>query len=156
VHIPLLIKQPHQRKGLVDDEPVSLVDLFPTILGAAGVAIPPSDGVRIQEKRSAPILMEEHAQKEIHPLVSPVMKIADHVYGTAGQGELGEVWDGGSLCFRGSGGHWEQASCPGDWKTELDSLRALLDNSTGEDTSPERKTLSEQEKEQLRSLGYLK
>jgi arylsulfatase A-like enzyme len=45
LHVPLLVKLPRQRNARVVEEWVSLVDLFPTVLEAAGVPAPgPGDG----------------------------------------------------------------------------------------------------------------
>lgn len=41
IHVPLLIKYPHSTTGAVIAEPVSLVDIMPTILDAQGYEIPP-------------------------------------------------------------------------------------------------------------------
>jgi arylsulfatase A-like enzyme len=37
VHVPLILKYPGGSRGATDERPVSLIDLFPTILGLAGV-----------------------------------------------------------------------------------------------------------------------
>jgi arylsulfatase A-like enzyme len=155
-HIPLLIKRPRQKARAVEDTPVTLVDLFPIILTTAGVAVPPCDGVLRREKEALPVLMEEHTQKDIHSLVSLPMKIADDVYGAADSDALSEVWDRGIGCFRRSGEQWDPASCEDDWKTKLDSLRASLENPSPGRSNTDGGTLSEEEKDQLRSLGYVK
>ena len=36
-HVPLIIRGPDVRQGAVVDEPVSLVDLYPTLMDMAGV-----------------------------------------------------------------------------------------------------------------------
>ncbi|MCM8812466.1 MAG: sulfatase-like hydrolase/transferase [Candidatus Omnitrophica bacterium] len=46
VRVPLIIKYPGQRTGALVVENVSLVDIFPTILRAAGIDLPPfGDGI---------------------------------------------------------------------------------------------------------------
>jgi len=65
-HVPLIIKMPGQRRaGSVVDTPVSLVDLFPTVLDALGVPLPgPVDGtsllpaLRGQPLERGPLLVE--------------------------------------------------------------------------------------------------
>ncbi len=41
IHVLLLVKWPHQRAGAVVSKVVSGVDVLPTVLGVAGVAVPP-------------------------------------------------------------------------------------------------------------------
>ncbi len=38
LHVPLYVKFPYQRSGAVDDRRVDLIDVYPTVLAAAGVA----------------------------------------------------------------------------------------------------------------------
>jgi arylsulfatase A-like enzyme len=40
VKIPLLVKYPRQKEGTITDYPVQTADIFPTILGVAGVGVP--------------------------------------------------------------------------------------------------------------------
>jgi arylsulfatase A-like enzyme len=40
VHVPLLVKFPRQREGRIVDDPVSLTDVFPTVLEQTGLRIP--------------------------------------------------------------------------------------------------------------------
>jgi arylsulfatase A-like enzyme len=44
LHVPLYVKLPHQHQGRRVDVPVSILDLYPTLLEAAGVTPPPGDG----------------------------------------------------------------------------------------------------------------
>jgi len=52
LHVPLIVKAPGGRPGVVD-EPVSLVDLAPTILDFTGVEGPPMEGVSLR-----PVIVE--------------------------------------------------------------------------------------------------
>ncbi len=65
LHVPLIIAGSSWKRGVTVDTPVTLVDLFPTILKAAGVRPPPSSGVDLHRSiPSRPILAET-----LHPLV---------------------------------------------------------------------------------------
>ena len=64
IHVPLLIRSPRPKSGSVD-EPVSLIDVAPTILDLAGVEAPPSfrgrslaSALRGEKLSRAPILAE--------------------------------------------------------------------------------------------------
>jgi arylsulfatase A-like enzyme len=62
IRVPFIVRMPDRRSaGTVVDEPVSLVDVLPTILGAAGIEPPPGavgldllgpDGARVPEGRA--------------------------------------------------------------------------------------------------------
>jgi arylsulfatase A-like enzyme len=54
VRIPLLIKYPGQRQGAVVEQPASLVDVFPTVLDAAGLPLPaPVEGLSLLRPETA-------------------------------------------------------------------------------------------------------
>jgi Sulfatase len=53
--VPLLIKQPGQKAGRVDDRNVQSVDIFPTIAESLGMELPePVDGIPISQERRPP------------------------------------------------------------------------------------------------------
>ena len=63
LRVPLIVRVPGQDgRGRVEDAPVSGLDLFPTILEAAGLTIP--DGVRIDGRSLLPILRAPDAAAE--------------------------------------------------------------------------------------------
>jgi len=57
-HVPLMIRWPH-REGRRIEGLVQTIDLFPTILKAAGLAVPPQDGQDLEKTRRA--VFAEHA-----------------------------------------------------------------------------------------------
>jgi arylsulfatase A-like enzyme len=59
-HVPLMIRWPgSDREGRRIEGLVQTIDLFPTILKAAGVAVPPQDGQNLEKTRRA--VFAEHA-----------------------------------------------------------------------------------------------
>ncbi len=54
IRIPLLIKYPGQRQGIIVEQPASLVDIFPTVLDTAGLPLPaPVEGVSLRRPEAA-------------------------------------------------------------------------------------------------------
>ncbi len=50
LNVPLLIKAPYQKQGLVSDRPTRTVDILPSIAGILGVSSPwPTDGISVTE-----------------------------------------------------------------------------------------------------------
>jgi arylsulfatase A-like enzyme len=47
VHVPLIVKRPHQRDGHVIESPVGLVDVLPTVVGSLGIEVPSAVGARL-------------------------------------------------------------------------------------------------------------
>ncbi|HEX5720132.1 MAG TPA: sulfatase [Thermoanaerobaculia bacterium] len=61
-HVPLMIRWPGpDRQGRWIEGLVQTIDLFPTILRAAGVAVPPQDGQNLQKTRRA--VFAEHSDR---------------------------------------------------------------------------------------------
>lgn len=55
IHVPLLIKYPHQSEGAEVDTPVSQIDFMPTLLATAGVRVPAGlTGLDLRTVSSAP------------------------------------------------------------------------------------------------------
>lgn len=62
--VPLLIKAPGQREGVVDERPASVVDVLPTIADLAGIDLPwPVDGVSLAAPGSS---TREHFEVVLH------------------------------------------------------------------------------------------
>jgi hypothetical protein len=57
--VPLLVKEPGQTKGRIDDGPAQTIDVFPTILDVAGIDPPPGADGRSLFDTSAPRLKEK-------------------------------------------------------------------------------------------------
>jgi arylsulfatase A-like enzyme len=60
LHVPLYIKLPGQREAQLVETPVSLLDVYPTILDALGLPAPPVDG-----RSLLPLLRGEPAQERV-------------------------------------------------------------------------------------------
>ena len=125
VEIPLIVKWPGQTRGARDDRLVSLVDLFPTLLAAAGVEAPASDGRSLggagSEDRRSFVLLEEH-EFLVHPLPK-YMKIAKHLFGVQRPGFRQLVWDADQECARRRDGVWQAVPCAADRQRVLESIR---------------------------------
>jgi arylsulfatase A-like enzyme len=158
-HIPFMIKWPGQKASRVVDEPVSLVDLFATILDAAGLPVPEQDGLVLRrdgrplEERPF-ILLEEHGRQGVHNLQPGVMKISDDLYGILFKDHLLTAWDGGSACYDWTAGRWMPADCKKEWTGDMARVRRYFKEAPdrGDRTA---ETLTEEEVEGLRHLGYI-
>jgi hypothetical protein len=161
VEVPLLVKAPGQRRGRRVAGVVSVADLFPTLLAAAGAAAPPGDG-RALEPRSGGrdpeprhVLFEEHASR-VHPLPpGDPLYVADHLWGYQGAARRAVVWRGGAECRRrGGDGAWRGAGCPDDGSRLLAALlEALGEPPAG--AAAEAGELSDDQRAALEALGYL-
>jgi arylsulfatase A-like enzyme/Tfp pilus assembly protein PilF len=60
MHVPLIIRLPENSAARVVDDPVSLVDLMPTVLGAVGLEIPP----QVQGRSLLPELRADRTDRE--------------------------------------------------------------------------------------------
>ncbi len=160
VEVPLLVKRPGQRRGRRVPGVVSVTDLFPTLLEAAGAAAPPGDGVRLGRAPASidgsprHALFEEHASR-VHPLGRAHLRIAYHLWGYHGTGRRAVVWEGGAECRRrGGDGSWRPEPCPENGSR---LLAALLD-ALGEPpagAAEEAGELAEDRRADLEALGYL-
>lgn len=157
VEIPLLIKWPGQRAGRRIETPVSQVDLFPTILRAAGLRIPrEQQGALLYPDREPTVpperflYFEEH-EAEPHPLFAE-MKVAKDLLG-AQQGDLRvTAWDDHLQCERQHGGVWMPAECPPE-APDFSALSTAVGFRAS--TGSEGVERSEAEEAALRALGYL-
>lgn len=156
VEVPLLVKWPGQTEASRVEELVSVVDLFPTLLAAAGVEAPASDGRRLTpqgpelaEPRPH-VLLEEHESLS-HPL-PPGQKVASHLYGVQTLRTQHSVWPGGEQCFERRRGPWRSTECPAGGGNLFASLQVLLATGT---TGEAGAALSEEDVTALRALGYI-
>ncbi len=157
VEIPLIIKWPRQRRGERVADLVSLVDLFPTVLEAAGIEAPPSDGLLldrdgVDQSRSF-VLLEEH-EFLVHPLPK-FMKVARHLFGVQRPSYRHLVWDVDQECAQRRESVWSPISCSAERERILHSIQAELGAPPpSSDTTPEG-PLSDELRESLKALGYL-
>jgi hypothetical protein len=138
---------------------VSVIDLFPTILAAASVVPPVSDGlplgpegIAVPNPERSSVLMEEH-DTLFHPLRAS-MRIAPNLYGIQRLASRRVVWPEGQTCERRRGDGWEPTRCPADGPELYERMRRLL--GTGELLRGDAgKSLSAQDQQALEALGYL-
>jgi arylsulfatase A-like enzyme len=155
--IPLMIKWPHQTSAAQIDSLASQVDLFPTLLRAAGVVVPegPSglllDPANHELHRRRRLFAEEH-DTVFHPLFAE-MKVADDLYAIQGEDWREVLWEDQRRCARRKDGAWVEAPCPERPGIALAQLQALLGDGGGSGT--ESPPLTAEEEAGLRALGYL-
>jgi len=159
VWIPMLVKWPHQRDAAVVDAMTSLVDLYPSIAGAAGVSVPPSDGVAFSAGSTAAlearerIFIEEH-ESRFHQLDGPAW-IADHLVGLQWLDRREVFWPGAIECARREGDRWLDDPCTVAWDERLAELDDAMRTAFERDTDFSALDLDEAEADRLRALGYL-
>ncbi len=159
MEIPLVVKWPGQAESSRDSRLVSLVDLYSTVLKAAGVEPAPGDGEPLQltSPQAEPprrVLMEEHSST-VHPLVEEI-RIAERLYGMQWLDRREVFWRGGLECSVGFPGAWYPTRCNGGWSTRFsdlpESIRSIADlpevGVGGDALEPELA-------EKLRVLGYI-
>jgi arylsulfatase A-like enzyme len=154
-HVPLLIRWPAgsgNRQGHRIEGLVQTIDLFPTLLAAAGLKVPPSDGVdlrrlRAEGRRAA---FSEHAEK-----LGVSVRGRGYRY-MLSQGNVRFFPDGPYL-FDETADPAESVNLAGKGlpiERELDLLlrRWLADRGTA--PGPRQQTLSGEDTKRLKSLGY--
>ena len=156
--IPMIIKWPHQKIPRRVSQPVSVVDLFPTVLRAAGLAVPEQDGLVLDPggglglERRTHVVMEEH-DTDFHRL-SPFMKISDHLYGFQNPERKQLTWDEGDLCYESHEGSWRSASCDDALTQRVWRWRRWLENEAFE-PQVQRIGINDEDRAKLKALGYL-
>lgn len=157
VEIPLLVKWPGQTEGRRSARLVSQVDLFPTVLRAAGVAPPPSDGrllVRGSDDGSEPhpyVFLEEH-ESMVHPLPRG-MKLAAQLFGVQRTSFRQLIWNDEQSCARRDGDGWRSEDCTTDPENVLEAIRAQL--GLAEIAKGEEAVVLDEVRESLQALGYM-
>lgn len=156
VEVPLIVKWPRQRQGRRVDRLVSAVDVFPTLLAAAGVATPPVDGVDLSPEREAAgrrfVLAEEH-EARVHPLAATRLRIATDLFGLLARDRMEVRWQGGGDCRARAAGGWQRTGCSGE-PGRLAELERLLGGGAAARRG-ERGAVPPEEEAKLRALGYL-
>ena len=155
VDVPLLVKWPGQTEGRRDPRLVSVVDLFPTVLAAAGVDVPESEGFDLAaEPRRSVALLEEHAGR-VHALSNEHMFLADHLWGLRQPRRRRVLWDGGERCARlAAGGVWTQVPCTPGGERILAAIQQRL-GTPDQESARMAGALSQKDREALAALGYL-
>lgn len=163
VEIPLLVKWPHQREAQRVTAPVSLVDLYPTVLAAAGLEPPaPVDGRLLTadgpEGSPRPYLFFEEHEHRVHPLDGR-MKIASHLYGVQKPSFRQVAWEAGGECARLENGpdgreSWRRIPCPEGGDVVLEQIEAVLGPRIG-GRPADAGVVSDDMRKSLEALGYL-
>ncbi len=155
VEIPLIVKWPGQNSGHRVPGLVSLVDLYPTILEAAGLTPPASDGRSLGLDRTPAhpfVFLEEH-ESLVHPLIGH-MRIAGHLFGVQKAHFRQVVWAEDQQCQRREGGLWAGVPCQTERGVVLDQIQEALDPPEASD-APQTEWMSPEMKRRLEALGYL-
>lgn len=158
VEIPLIVKWPGQEEGRRSHRLTSLVDLYPTILEAAGLAPPPSDGHPLaSEVPEGPersphrfVFLEEH-QSLVHPLPKN-MQVAPHLYGVQRSDYRQLVWATAQACARRHDDGWRDAACAGELEDVLAAVEAQLGAPSGGGGDV---PISDELRQSLEALGYM-
>ncbi len=160
VEVPLIIKWPHQKQGERSQLLVSHVDLFSTVLRAAGIEAPANDGIRIDQFENPEILkretvfMEEH-ESRIHPLYDS-MRIAPHLFGLQQILRREVVWEGGHDCSsRQVDGGWASIRCESSWEESLAQIGTMAEIMNERRREAQAGALSKDERLRLEALGYI-
>ncbi|MCB1037213.1 MAG: sulfatase, partial [Acidobacteria bacterium] len=152
--IPMIVKWPGQREGRREDRLVSQVDLFATVLEAAGLEVPSSDGRSLapREETGAPriLFLEEH-ESRVHPL-PPRLRLAPHVFGVQRPNARLEVWDGGMECARRTPEGWVKEVCSSSPQVVLEHVEQSLGAAPAVQGAGE---VDPEAREALKALGYL-
>jgi arylsulfatase A-like enzyme len=161
--IPLLVKWPGQRTGQRADAPVSLVDLFPTLLRAGrggeeagdGLVLTPRDaeGRDLLERREA-VYGEEH-EAPSHTLFAN-MRHGEHAWARIAGDVLQLVWQGSEeerRCRDLTAPPWAPVPCDPSVPA-ADELRARL-GYVDDPGAHGKISLSAEERRALSNLGYL-
>jgi hypothetical protein len=157
--VPLLIKWPGQRSVEVVEELVSHVDLYPAIAAAAGLDVPPSDGLRFgygsvqRLGRRDRVVMEEHKSR-FHQLPGPFW-IADHLLGLQSLEVREVLYSGRVECQRRQAREWIHADCGSSWGDRLPELSESMRSTLTAATDVSSGDLDPDDVERLRALGYL-
>lgn len=164
VRIPMMMKRPGQRHRERIAEPVSVIDVFPTLLAAAGVApeerelltsgdsvVLDRDALRRASRRS--VHSEEHEVSKLHSFYEN-MKISPHLLSIEQRDERQVLWSGNALCQRRDGAVWHSRSCAAGNGPGFDELDRFLAGGARE--SPRLGRLARRQAAKLKALGYLR
>jgi len=155
-HVPLMIRWPgDERKGRRIEGLVQTIDLFPTLVAAAGLSVPPQDGVDLREltgngKKGRRAVFAEHSGK-----LGLMVRALEYKY-ILSQGNTRFFPDGASL--------YDLKADPGETKNLIgtglpaeqqlgDLLRRWMVDRRNSPQAPQREQTDE-EKARLKALGY--
>ena len=155
--IPMMVKFPRQTEAARVSEPVSLVDLFPTVLGAAGLDAPPREAVALWKLdplgRRRWVQFEEH-ESEVHPFYAAI-RLGPHLVGAQGRDGRAVRWDGGEECWQSTRGGSRKIGCDDAAVAELRDEIARIELAPKRRPGASPAALDAEERRRLRALGYL-
>jgi arylsulfatase A-like enzyme len=162
IHVPLIIKYPKSRQKIVVEEPVSLVDLMPTILDVSGGEIPSSltgkSLIRPSEESGRPVVSETYPSGYLIGHNAEFDRIEYALF--AGPHKLIRSTKGKKELFHLLDDPHESRniiSLSQGRGTQLDAtLGFWLESTISESESSAEKTPDKETLERLRSLGYIK
>lgn len=157
LHVPLMIKLPKQSQGKVMNNPFSLIDLFPTILGV--LKLDPSS---IHGKGSAVNLLAAERPRDDYLYAATDLGVSIRSVQHQHHKYILDVRKGKGMLFNINLDPFEKSDIAAREPRVADQLKEFLlamelkARATGfaDSASPEKK-VSEMEKAKLRSLGYL-
>jgi arylsulfatase A-like enzyme len=157
VEVPLIVKWPRQTRGTRVDQLVSIVDLFPTILAAAGLRAPPSDGIDLADAArlaARPFVIAEEHDRPWHRLL-PAMKIDDDLVRVQTRDGFMTITNHGRSCHERRLVGWRDAACADlGGGTALEIPEPVL-ASVGDRREGTPRVTDEQLRS-LRALGYIR
>jgi len=158
VQVPLMVKWPGQSSGLVEDELVSIVDLFPTILSSAGLKPPPSDGLDLGTERASiaqrPYVISEEHDRPSHRLLH-AMRIDTDLARLQTRSGFRLVTSAGSRCHVRRWRGWREVDCGTGGSNAAPEVPEFVAKSMSSHRTG-RPALSEEQVRNLRALGYIR
>jgi arylsulfatase A-like enzyme len=154
-HVPLLIRRPGPaRQGRRYTGLVQTIDLFPTLLKAAGVAVPAQDGLDLDDlfaggRSGRRVVFAEHASRQGAMVRNADYRLSVH----KGMPFLAD----GDYLYDTTNDPQELENLAGQGLPEEAELRRILTAWLADAGHDKRRssTLSEEEEKELRALGYL-
>lgn len=157
-HVPMMIRWPGERqKGRRLEGLVQTIDLFPTVLAAAGLPVPPQDGLDLRQLtgekgRGRRAVFAEHANR-----LGLMVRTREQKY---------IVSSGNTQFFPDGAALYDLTADPGETtnlagrnlpaERELENLlRRFLADRGRKGPTPETRNLAPEEIERLKALGYL-
>jgi arylsulfatase A-like enzyme len=145
MHVPLIVKRPAGARGEVFDGRVRQIDVAPTVLDFAGLPVPTGLPGRVLGPEGSRFAVGEGS-----------LWAGNLVSARSDAGTLIFDRDSGEIVFFESGDTQERNGRHGEESADPGLLRLLRVLPTIPDAAAEEQELTEEQREQLRSLGYIR